>query len=375
MCDKTSGVIIDKYNKASKRDEAVMNSVKLKEIIAFFDSDYAPSNRYKYDLSLSENPFGHSESIVQSFEDFKEGLSHYPDKNNLKLKHAIAGIKNISEDSIYIGTGVTGIIQDLCKLYIKEGQHILLPESTFPGPIFGASIMGGHAKLVPFKSNFKVDFDAIKEYYNSNTSFVFLSNPNNPTGILERPIDIIDLANSISCPVIVSEANIEYTGESLLDFPDLPKNLIIMRSFSKVYGLASLRVGYAVAHEEIIKKVEKIMYPFRITHTSETLCLKALMDQNHVSRSIELFYEQKDFLIEELKNLGFKCIPSEGSTFIAKIPSSYSTASLLNKKLNELDCAIVPCCNFQGIGSQYVRIAPRIHETNVNFIKVLSSIL
>jgi len=349
---------------------------KLQEVRALFDNDYAPSKRFIYDLSLSENPLGHSQEILKVLsQDNKHDFSHYPSKDAETLRQNIADFFNIKSEFIYIGAGVTGIIQDLCKIFVKPNQHILLPESTFPGPIFGATVAGGFAKLVPFKNNFRVDFESIKNNQTSKTAFIFLSNPNNPTGILEETQDIIDLSNEVTCPVLVSEANIEYTGQSLLECDELPKNLIVMRSFSKIYGLAGLRVGYAVIGSDNILSIKKSMNPFRISQLSETICVEALKDRSHIKKSRHYLYNEKKKIFDSLNEIGFSCIPSEGSTFVTQIPASSKNANHLNEELNKVGCAIVPCTNFRGIGKKYIRISPRTHEINETFLKKLKKIV
>ena len=343
---------------------------------SLFENDYAPSKRYAFDLSLAENPYGCSEIVRNSLTDNLTSLNNYPDKNNLQLKNKICSLYKIDVTNLYIGTGVTGIIQDFCKVFVKPGQHVLMPESSFPGPIFGATIMGGGAILVPFEKNFRFDFQSFIERVNEQTAFVYFCNPNNPTGILEDSQKILDVARKVKCPVVVSEANIEYAGTLglLKDINNLPSNLVVLRSFSKIYGLASLRIGYGVSSKDIISRLEVSINPFRISNLAEIAASHALDDQDFVIKSMNSINNEKDFLFEKLSNMGFICTPSQGNTFIAKIPEQEIDALELNKKLNLHNCAIVPCNTFIGIGNRYIRIAPRTREINTKFLEVLNSL-
>lgn len=350
-----------------------MNNILIKSL---FENDYAPSQRFKYDLSLAENPFSCSKIVKQSILDNLDNLNFYPDKENLNLKNKISNFYGFDLDKIYIGTGVTEVIQDFCKAFVKVGQHVLMPESTFPGPIFGATIMGGGAILSPFIEDFRVNFQDLEDKVNIDTSFIFLSNPNNPTGLLEDSRKIIKLAGKVKCPVLVSEANIEYTSEKgLLDNTlSLPDNIVVMRSFSKIYGLASMRVGFAIGSQEIIKRLNVSINPFRISTLAEKAACAALDDQEHLKSSIDQINAEKTFLYKEIKDIGFSVYQSEGNTFIAKIPESEKDAINLKSKLNKEDCSIVPCNYFKGIGERYIRISPRSHGINSKFISILKDI-
>ncbi len=353
-----------------------MNKMNNNLIRSLFENDYAPSQRFKYDLSLAENPFGCSKIVKQSITDSLDNLNFYPDKENLSLKEKISDFYGFDLEQIYIGTGVTGVIQDFCKVFVQRGQHVLMPESTFPGPIFGATIMGGGAILTPFLENFRVNFQDLENKVNFDTSFIFLSNPNNPTGLLEDSNKIIELAKKVRCPVLVSEANIEYTSEKglLSKTFSLPENLVVMRSFSKIYGLASMRVGFAIGSQETIERLNFSINPFRISTLSEKAACTALDDQEHVKNSIRQINIEKSFLYKELESIGFKAYMSEGNTFIAKTPQEETDAINLRNRLNKKNCSIVPCNQFRGIGEKYIRISPRSHDINSKFISILKDI-
>lgn len=365
---------------ACKHFSSILLSVKKEKkmsenlVKSLFENDYAPAERFKFDLSLAENPYGCSDNVKQAIIDGFQNLYHYPDKENLFLKRKIAQFYGLNNENLYIGTGVTGIIQDLCKVFVKSGQHVLMPESTFPGPIFGATIMGGGAVLLPFRNNFRIDFQSFVKNSNQNTAFIFFCNPNNPTGILEDTHEIISVAQQVKCPVIISEANIEYTGTNglLENIHDIPDNIVILRSFSKIYGLASLRVGFAVANKELIKKLEVSINPFRISGLSELAAVVALDDQAHVHSTKNKIDLEKEFLVRELKSIGFDADISQGNTFIAKIPAVEEDARSLNEKLHQQNCSVIPCNQFSGIGNRYIRIAPRTHDINAKFIEALN---
>lgn len=342
-----------------------------------FDRDYPPDKHYKIDLSLSENPLGCSPlvlALLQS-EEARDTIQHYPDRSCSFLRKSLSGCLGIQKEAFYIADGASGTLQDIVKLFISPGKHILMPDSTFPAPAFGATALGGYARTVPLRTDFHVDFDAIRESVDDDTGLIFVCNPNNPTGILEAREDIISLANAVPFPVVVSEANIEFPNAgSLLDIKERPGNLMVVRSFSKAYGLAGLRVGYAVCSVGWVEKLRKYNHIFKVGALSERLAGEALKDQEHVRKSVDFVREQRSFLMREVENLGFQTIPSQSNTFVARLPRHVEGEPFLHDLQNR-NCAVVSCGSFLSLGPSFIRISPRSSRINEEFLRIVEDIL
>jgi histidinol-phosphate aminotransferase len=340
-----------------------------------FDSGYSPPKRYEIDLSISENPLGCSTAVKEAVIKQFEVVNRYPDKKGVALSRAIADKNNISQENIILGVGANGIIQDFVKAFIKPGDNIVMPDLSFPEPAFGASALGGYAKHVSVTKDFRIDFEGMLSAVDNKTRLIFLCNPNNPTGLYEEPETIINFASRVKCPVIISEANIEYAGKSLLDYNDLPDNLVIVRSFSKIYGLAGFRIGYAICSTEYIKLINLYRSPFEVNALAQVAAVAALRDQIHVSCSVKYILKQNELLKNELKLLGFEIVPSNCSYFMAKIPKVFLSSTDFINRLREVNCNVVDCAIFPSLNQKYVRIAPQLENENRQFIAILKTLL
>lgn len=308
-------------------------------------------------------------------EAIKEAIQHYPDRHNSFLKSALSDFLKVPEEALYIADGASGTLQDIVKIFISPGKHILMADSTFPAPAFGATALGGYARMIPLRADFHIDLKGLRESIDENTGLIFICNPNNPTGILETQEDILSLADSTSLPVVVSEANIEFcNASSLLDVRDRPENLIIVRSFSKAYGLAGLRIGYAVCPPGWADRLHQYNHIFKVSALSERLACEALEDQAHVKKSIEFVREQLLDLMVEVEKLGFQTIPSQSNTFVARLPDTIQPDSFI-KGLQQRDCAVVSCHSFLSLGPSFIRISPRSADINKAFLEIVKDVL
>lgn len=349
------------------------NSVKDERLL--FECDYSPEQIYKYDLCLSENPLSCSPSVIEALKHSLNDIYHYPDKNYNELTFEISNQKSISNKSIHIGAGVTEIIQNLVKILFTANSNIIMPEATFPGPAFGATSMGGYARRIGMNADLSINFHGLLSSINSDTKAVFVCNPNNPTGILEDPEEIISFAKHINVPLLVSEANIEYAGEesSLLNY-DLPPNIIVLRSFSKAHGLASMRIGYAVCNLDIIKKLDTHIHPYRTSRLAEVAALAAIKDTEHIKRSALYMSTEIEHLRSGLEKLGYPCTPSKSNNIIASTALLWGTSTQLVQELRKKDCSALDCSGFGRLSGQYIRLSPRDRNTNNMFLSFMGQL-
>jgi histidinol-phosphate aminotransferase len=336
---------------------------------------YIPRERYKIDLSLTENPLKFSPLVPAAIEKEKYNLNHYPDPYYSNLRKVLARQHRISPDKIIFGAGADGLIEDITRILINPGDQVVMPDLTFLNASFAAIIAGGKPVFSRMTRDFHIDFDDLKRKINKKTKMVFLCNPNNPTGIIEPKGKIIPLIKNCDALVVVDEANIEFGGESLITQVNDFRNLIIIRTFSKGHGLAGMRIGYCAGEKELMYYIWRLRPPFANTVLAQKAALAALRDRRHIEKSRIYVSKERKFLESELTSRGFTVIPSQANCFLAKVTPIFDSSTQFNELLHNHDATVVDGKYFRGLGKDYVRIAPQLHETNLEFIRIIDKLL
>lgn len=327
---------------------------------------YAPTQRVSIDLTLSENPLGPSPKAVAAIIQAAENIHVYPDDKVLIA--VIARHHNVTEDRILLGAGANGLLEDYLKVFAL-GKKIIVPTATFPESVACMKTLQGFVEAIPLRQDFTINLEAILEACSSETGLIHLCNPNNPTGIWTNAEHLLLLAERSSVPILISEAGADFLGRTMIDQP-LPDNIIIVRSFSKSYGLAGLRIGYSVASPSITAMMKSHMRSYRVGSLEISAATAAINDRSHLLKSINYILQEKAWLMNEMSSLGFKVIPSGGQTFIAEVPEMYISADHFCAVVASLGVAVVNCSLYAGL-ERYIRISPQKHLTNKKLILIL----
>jgi histidinol-phosphate aminotransferase len=275
-------------------------------------------------LASNENPLGPSPKAVAAMEKVIANLHLYPDGNAFYLKKKLADKLSLSPGNLILGNGSNEIIEFVGHAFMRPGVDVVVSEFCFAiYPIitrmFGANLITVSAKGVAH------DIPAMLKAITPETKVMFVANPNNPTGTLAPKETILRLVNETpnSVLLVMDEAYIEF----LNDAPDLlplirsgsRPNLLLMRTFSKVYGLAGLRLGYGIAHPELVAAMEKIRQPFNINALVQAGALAALDDEEHLQRTKQNNAEGLRFYEKELKRLNLEFVPSAANFILVKV--------------------------------------------------------
>lgn len=266
-------------------------------------------------LASNENPLGPSPKAVEAATRSLTQSHRYPDAGGYYLREKLAARHNVSMDHLVLGAGSTELIQLLCHIYVGPGVRGLGSEGSFVMFPLAVHVAGGEPVLVPLR-DYTFDLDSMAARIDDSTRIIYLANPNNPTGTMftaeafERfldkvPEDVLVVLDEAYCDYVESP---DY-GDSL-EHVLAGRYLIILRTFSKIYGLAGLRVGYGIGHPEIISALNKIRSPFNVAGISQVAARAALEDAEHVQRSRESNRRGLAFLTRELADLGLKVVPS-----------------------------------------------------------------
>lgn len=305
--------------------------------------------------------------ITLDFDDIQ--IDEYPSTNKInELKELISNINNKNKDNFVIGAASNGIIQNLVKLFFTKGGTLLTSEFSFAQPEYAVLRIGGKVKKVPTDEYFKINFDDMLNYINEDTKAIFLCNPNNPTGYYYEPSEIINFAKKTNVPIIVSEAAIEFSqNESLLNY-DLPENIIVTRTFSKAYGLAGLRIGYAYMSGKYLELYTKNITRFEVSILSISLAIY-MIKNNNIDSNIKLVIEERNKLQKAMSEMGIKTLSSKSNAFMSASMYHNDFFELLKSK-----GIAVAKIDSKYKDYYYFRIAVQMPETNKLFIEALGDI-
>lgn len=269
-------------------------------------------------IASNENPLGASPKAVEAMKKALEDVHQYPDGSCFELRQKLALRLGVDPECLIFGNGGDEIITYFGEAFFCEGDEIIVPECTFSEYIFSSLLMGINYVSVPMK-DWAIDVDGIISKITPKTKAVYITNPNNPTGtIIEKEkIDYLVSKLPESCILFMDEAYFEYVDDpdysNSVKYVKEDKNVIVLRTFSKVYGIAGIRIGYGIAPKRIIEKVAKTRLPFNVNRIAQQGAIAALDDTEHVEKSCKTNKSGKDFLYAEFKKLGLEYKETQGN--------------------------------------------------------------
>lgn len=269
-------------------------------------------------LASNENPRGPGEKVRQAVSNAVADLSRYPDSNGFELKRALSRKFDIAENSITLGNGSNDVLDLLGRTFIHSGDEVIYSEYGFLVYALVTQAMEAKAVVTPAKA-YGHDLEAMVAAITDRTRMIFIANPNNPTGTWFGEAELRAFLDKVPSHIIVvlDEAYTEYVA--LEDFPnglnllaEYP-NLVVTRTFSKAYGLAAMRVGFAVANEAITDLLNRIRQPFNVNSIALAAAVAALDDDAYLTESVRLNTEGMNQLERGLAQLGLEWVPSAGN--------------------------------------------------------------
>jgi len=325
-------------------------------------------------LASNENPLGPSPRAVEALRGALAGIHRYPDGGGFYLKQRLAAKLGVSTDQIALGNGSNEILEFVARTFLRPGEDAVMSEQAF---VVYASVVqsaAGIPRAVPLRE-FTHDLDAIAAAVRKSTRLVFLGNPNNPTGtiypraaferLLERlPKDVV---------VVADDAYAEYVSDPeyprTLDYLSPDRLLITLRTFSKIYGLAGLRIGYGIGPAELVAALERIRQPFNVNVLGQVAALAALDDDEHVERSRRANREGMLFLEREFTRLGLAYVPSQANFVLVRVGAGGEVYERLLRR-----AVIVRPMGGYGF-PEHVRVTVGTAEENRRFVDALEGAL
>ena len=327
-------------------------------------------------LASNENPLGPSPIAIEAMKDALSGISLYPEGSCYEPRQSVAAHLGVDQNMLIFGAGADEIIHYLGIALLEEGDEVIQGFPSFGQYKAATTLMGCKTHLVPLDKEWVHDTDAMLAKVNEHTKLFFITNPNNPTGTILSADKIEKVLSSLPerCILVLDEAYYEYADDlsytRSLEWVKQDRNLISLRTFSKVYALAGLRIGYGVAPARIIDLLERVRAPFNVNNLAQVAAVASLKDKNQVTRTRELNKRSKEYFYKELDKMGIPYTPSQANFLWIDVQRD------CRKVFNELMKRGVIVRTGDIFGSPtHIRVTTGTDEQNERFIKTLSEVL
>jgi len=325
-------------------------------------------------LASNENPLGPSRLGLAAMRQAIKQVNLYPDGNAFYLKQKLAAKLGVTPASLILGNGSNEVIEMVGHALLEPGAEVVVSQYCFAVYPIVTALFGAKLVVVPAK-NYAHDLDAMLAAITPNTRVVFVANPNNPTGTTASREELARFVNAVPPDVLLAldEAYIEFLDEPLDLLPVIRNgskpNLLLMRTFSKIYGLAGLRIGYGVGHPDFIAALEKIRQPFNINMVAQAGALAALDDTKHVEKTRKINLRGLKLYAKAFRKLGLEFIPSQANFILVKV----GDGQRVFVELQKLGVIVRPMGGYQL--PEWVRISIGTPKENARCLEALKTVL
>ncbi|HEU4326285.1 MAG TPA: histidinol-phosphate transaminase [Roseiflexaceae bacterium] len=326
-------------------------------------------------LSSNENPLGPSPAAVAAIQSAATQVHRYPDAGALALRQGLAERFGLSTEMVACTNGSDEMVLLLCLAFLREGDEAVMAHGSFISYYLRTLEMGARAVRVPLR-DYRHDLEAMAEAVTERTRLLFVCNPNNPTGTSSSADEVARLLERVPQDVLVvmDEAYVEF-----VDRPDYPEllaelragrpNLLLLRTFAKIHGLAGLRLGYAFGAPNLISYIERARPTFNVNLLAQAAGLAALGDEEHVARSRAHAHASRAFFERELRRLGLEPIPSATNFVAVQVGDDMA----VTERLMDRGFTVTPLSGWGVPG--HIRISFGTDEQNQRFIAALEESL
>jgi len=329
-------------------------------------------------LASNENPLGMPDSAKQAMVKAAGELGRYPDANAFELKAALAARYDVPAEWITLGNGSNDILEIAAHAIVEKGQSIVYAQYSFAVYALATQGLGARAIVVP-AVKYGHDLDAMLAAMTADTRLIFVANPNNPTGTYIEGPTLEAFLNKVPRDVVVvlDEAYTEYLApekryDSIAWVRRYP-NLLVSRTFSKAYGLAGLRVGFAIAQPELTDLLNRLRQPFNVNTLAQAAAIAALNDKAFLEESASLNARGYRVLTEAFDRLGLEYVPSDGNFVLVRVGDDDNAGNRMNIGLLKQGVIVRPVGNY-GL-PQWLRITIGLPAENEAFIAALEKTL
>ena len=322
-------------------------------------------------LASNENPLGPSPLALEALRQTDARLHLYPN-GGLDLRRVLAREYDVKLENVIAGSGSEGIMSNIIRAFLGDEDEVLTTEAAFIGFQVLAKSRGVKYRTVPYK-NWHYDLPALAAHINDHTKIIYLANPNNPTGTIFTRHEFDDFYRHVPerVLIILDEAYFEYAKDNPR-YPDSMHyrydNVITLRTFSKIYGLAGVRIGYGFAHEELIANLLKVKLPFEPSTLAQAAGIGALADKAFLHRSLELNARGLRLLTDSFREMGLTVVPSEANFVMVVFADAAQSARVAEDLLTQ-GVIVRPLAAF-GL-PQAIRISTGTDEDNARCVAAM----
>lgn len=319
-------------------------------------------------LASNENPFGPSPMAVKAVQEWSEEVNTYPDSGAEALRKELAKRMSLIPGNIIVGNGSDEVMELAVKAFLEPGEEVVIPFPTFSMYESFTRLYSGKIVKHPLDASFQYNIDGLLEAISPRTKIVFLCSPNNPTGSVIYPGDLRRILDR-EVLVVLDEAYAEFAQRSMVPLVKEYENLLVLRTFSKAYGLAGLRIGYGVADERIIDYLFRVKPPFNVNLLAQYAAVEALRDVEHLERTVAGTIAGRRYLLEELSKLpDVRVYPSQGNFILLELMGRGVSARRLAEEMMRKGVIVRSCEGF-GLRDRYIRVSIGRKEENMKFLE------
>jgi len=327
-------------------------------------------------LASNENPLGPSPKALEAMREVLPKLNLYPDGQSYYLRQALADFLDVSPDCVTVGNGADGLIMETCMAYLDEGSEVVMSRSSFPVYDIYTHVMRGETVKTPLK-DYGLDLDAMAEAVTPRTRLIFVCNPNNPTGTIVTADEVEAFVARVPEDVLVifDEAYYEMVDdeaypETLRYVREGRRNVMVLRTFSKVFGLAGVRLGYAIASPEVLAPLNRVKEPFAVNKLAQAAGIGALEDVAFMEKAVAFTQRERRFLHEAFEGLGLETIPSQTNFMLVRIGPE---AAEVQQELVKRGVIVRPCDGYDL--PSFLRVTVGSREQNERLVSALEEVL
>jgi len=321
-------------------------------------------------LASNENPLGPSLKVLEAIKGRLEHIHRYPEGSGHSLINALASKHGVRQQQIILGNGSNEVIELLVRTFLRPGEEVIMATPSFIVYDSITKAAGGKSVEIPLK-DWRHDLNAMAHAVTEKTKLIFIANPNNPTGTINTSKEMDKLLEVLPKDIIVAvdEAYREYVTDpsypDTLDYVKAGHSIVILRTFSKIYGLAGLRIGYGITNAAIIEQMNKIRQPFNTNMLAQYAALAALEDTKHVKLAQEFNEAGKEYFYDELRQIGIDFVPTEANFVYLPLRNAH----VLYEKLLKYGVVVRP------VGTEGLRITIGLPEENRRFVESFKKII
>ena len=330
-------------------------------------------------LMGNENPYGPSPKVIDALKKAAKRISKYPSPTYADLVEKLAEYASVKPENILLGAGSLEIMDAVFRAFLNPGDNVILSAPTYKPYILRIKVCGGKLKLIPMKKNengFSRDIEKMLEAIDSKTKAVVFMNPNNPTGV---PLTQEELEKVLDKPIliVIDEAYYEFCGKTFVPLIEENENIIVIRTLSKAFAMAGLRIGYTIADQNLVDYISRVQLPFRVTELTMHAAIAALNDMEYAKETIRKILDERERLFNEISKMeGLKPYPSAANFILVKVTHEKYSAEKLSSLLLGKRIIVRGFTGAPGLeDGGYIRISVGTREQNDKLISALKSIL